>query len=100
MLGVFHNASINCGQLGCKGQREQWPAHPRIVRGRGAPLREGDVLIVLAEDDDTYRPAPQPLRTTADVQKCPHRYTAAPTSRPPNLPMCVAGGGGEGVLAG
>jgi len=47
-------------------------------------LREGDVLIVLAEDDDTYRPAPQPLRTSADVRKCPHRYTAAPAGQPEN----------------
>eukprot|EP00668_Euglena_longa_P015319 GGOE01019386.1.p1 GENE.GGOE01019386.1~~GGOE01019386.1.p1 ORF type:complete len:792 (+),score=259.72 GGOE01019386.1:35-2377(+) len=38
-------------------------------------MKEGDVLIVLAEDDDTYAPATNPFKVVEDVERC--------TLRPP-----------------
>eukprot|EP00667_Euglena_gracilis_P003442 EG_transcript_3453 len=36
----------------------------------GYIMKEGDVLIVLAEDDDTYHPASRPFKTVEDVARC------------------------------
>lgn len=33
-------------------------------------MKEGDVLIVLAEDDDTYHPSSRPFKTVEDVARC------------------------------
>ena len=52
------------------------------------PMRPGEMLIVIAEDDDTYAPRAAPLAVGADKRALPPGLPPPPPSAPEKILLC------------